>query len=157
MQLRIAIPWGRDLVVQSDGQAIVASRFARARRRSLPTPDDALLAAAAEQVRAYFRRRLKRFDLPLALNGTPFQQSVWQLVASLAFGEFIAYGDVARAIGHPLAHRGVAAAMALTPLDLFVPAHRVVGGDGRLKGARPGSMRTRLVAFERNSKNRRKS
>jgi methylated-DNA-[protein]-cysteine S-methyltransferase len=157
IHLRIPTGWRFDLVVATDGQAIVTSRFAAGRARRYARPGDALLAAAHEQVRAYFARRLRRFDLPLALTGTAFQRAVWELVAGLSFGEFVSYGDVARAIGHPLAHRGVAAAMALTPLDLFVPAHRVIGSDGRVKGARPGSMRTRLVAFERNSKKRRKS
>ena len=157
MRLRIPTVWKCDLVIESDGQAIVSSTFAPRRGERYPKPDDALLADAAEQVRAYFARRLRRFVLPLAPAGTPFQRAVWALVAGLSFGEFVSYGDVARAIGRPLAHRGVAAAMSLTPLDLLVPAHRVVGSDGRVKGSRPGSMRTRLVAFERNSKKQRKS
>lgn len=144
-------------MVESDGRAIVSSTFAPPRGKRYPKPNDALLAAAIEQVRAYFARRLRRFDLPLAPAGTPFQRAVWELVAGLSFGEFVSYGDVARAIGRPLAHRGVAAAMSLTPLDLFVPAHRVIGSDGRVKGVRPGSMRARLVAFERDLKTRRKS
>ncbi|MGA8533388.1 MAG: methylated-DNA--[protein]-cysteine S-methyltransferase [Candidatus Tumulicola sp.] len=139
-------------MIDSNGRAIVASSFVPASGRRHSRSQDALLAEAADQVQAYFARRLHRFDLPLAPAGTPFQQAVWELVAALAFGEFVSYGDVARAIGRPLAHRGVAIAMRLTPIDLFVPAHRVVGSDGRIKGAKPGSMRARLVAFERRAR-----
>ena len=148
MELRISTPLGRDLLIVGNGEAILASKFV-APRRGAPKPSDALLAEASAQVRAYFRRRLARFDLPLAFEGTPFQIAAWHAVATLAFGEFVSYADVARAIGRPLAHRGVAKAMTLAPLDLLVPAHRVIGADGRIKGAGPRSMRLRLAAFER--------
>lgn len=148
MQHRIPTPFGRDLLIVSNGSAIVASDFV-APKRAPDKASDALLVEANAQVRAYFRRRLRRFDLPLALAGTPFRIAVWRAVAALAFGEFVSYADVARAVGRPLAHRGVATAMGLTPLDLFIPAHRVIGADGRIKGARPRSLRVRLSAFER--------
>ena len=73
---------------------------------------------------------------------------VWDLVSQLEVGELISYGDVARAVGFPGAHRGVAAAMGRSPYDLLIPAHRVVGSDGRIKGAGPNSMRRRLLVFE---------
>jgi methylated-DNA-[protein]-cysteine S-methyltransferase len=153
-RLRIPAAWKCDLLVETDGRAIVGSVFAPCRSTRYAEPADALLATVAEQVRAYFARRLRRFDLPLALAGTPFQCAVWDLVAGLQFGEFVSYADVARGVGRPLAHRGVAAAMRSTPIDLFVPAHRVVGSDGRVRGATPNSMRARLVAFERPAKKR---
>ncbi len=149
-RLRIPARWNCDFIVEAAGGAVVWSAFVPRRRARAEKPADALLAAAAEQVRAYFARRLRRFDLPLALVGTPFQQAVWEAVAGLSFGEFVSYADVARAVGRPLAHRGVAAAMRETPIALFVPAHRVIGSDGRVRGAGPGSMRARLAAFERN-------
>jgi methylated-DNA-[protein]-cysteine S-methyltransferase len=149
-RIAIGTPWPYDLTVECTGDAIVSARFThRARRARTPRPALPLLAEAAEQVRAYFARRLDRFDLPLTFEATPFCQAVWECVAQLSFGEFVSYADVARAIGRPLSHRGVAAAMGRTPIDLFVPAHRVVGADGRVKGAAPGGIRLRLVAFER--------
>lgn len=135
-------------MIVGNGEAIIGCRFVP-RRPGSNEPSDALLAEAAAQVRAYFERRLERFALPLALTGTSFQITVWRAVEQLRFGEFVSYADVARAIGRPLAHRGVAAAMALTPIDLFVPAHRVIGADGRVKGAGPRSVRPLLVEFER--------
>lgn len=146
--LRITTPLRRDLLVTSDGERIVAADFVAIKRGAKGHPDP-LLAEAEAQVRAYFKRRLLRFDLPLFLDSTPFCEAVWRAVASLSFGEFVSYADVARAVGRPLAHRGVAAAMGRSPLDLFIPAHRVVGADGRVKGGTPGSTRLMLVAFER--------
>ena len=146
--IRIPTPLRRDLLVTGDGERIIASDFVAVKRTATSTPND-LLAEAQEQVRAYFKRRLLHFELPLLLEGTPFCEAVWRAVASLAFGEFVSYADVARAVGRPMAHRGVAAAMGRSPLDLFIPAHRVVGADGRVKGGTPGSTRLMLVAFER--------
>jgi methylated-DNA-[protein]-cysteine S-methyltransferase len=148
MRCRIRTPLRRDLLILSTGQAIVAGKFVPHGRPSESKPSDALLGEARLQVRAYFERRLARFDLPLAFEGTAFHIAVWRAVASLSFGEFVSYADVARAVGKPLAHRGVAAAMAMTPIDLLIPAHRVIGADGRIKGAGPASVRFRLAEFE---------
>ncbi len=145
---RLETPLGFDLCVTTDGERIVESAFARRVRGPRARPGHPLLREANDQVRAYFARRLERFDLPLEFRGTPFAREVYGLVATLAFGELISYGDVAKALGHPLSHRAVAAAMGRTPLDLFVPAHRVIGADGKIKGAAPNSLRRRLLKHE---------
>ena len=130
---------------------ITASDFvARSRSREHAIAREPLLRDAREQVQAYFAKRLRRFDLPLAFEGTAFQCAVWQVVSQLEFGALVSYADIARAIGKPLAHGGVAAAMGKSPFDLFVPAHRVVGADGRVRGAGGGSLRRKLLVFEGN-------
>jgi methylated-DNA-[protein]-cysteine S-methyltransferase len=91
---------------------------------------------------------LRRFDLPLLLEGTPLQRAAWEAIYELEFGHFVSYADVARAIGKPHAHRAVATAMVKTPIDLLIPAHRVLGSDGRIKGAGARSVRARLARFE---------
>jgi methylated-DNA-[protein]-cysteine S-methyltransferase len=145
----VPTPFGKDFLIVGNDVAILAGAFVARRRAKWPKPSDALLVEAGAQLRAYFARRLRRFHLPLHLSGTPLQLAAWEAVAALSYGEFVSYADVARAIGRPGAHRGVAAAMGATPIDLFIPAHRVLGADGRIRGAGPGSMRPRLLAFER--------
>ena len=145
----VRTPLGKDLLIASNGEAIIESTFVARRRAVERKPSDALLVEARAQVQAYFARRLRRFDLPCFLDGTPLALAAWRAVAALCFGEFVSYADVARAIGRPGAHRGVAAAMGATPLALFIPAHRVIGADGRIKGADRTSLRARLYAFER--------
>ena len=142
-------PLGATLRVTASDSALLAATFiAPARTRRIPAAN-AVLKETAAQVRAYFARRLRRFTIPLEFAGTPFQQAVWRAVAALEFGETVSYGEVARAVGKPLAHRGVAAALRATPIDFFIAAHRVVGADGRVRGCGPRSLRARLLGFER--------
>lgn len=140
-------PFGCRLLVRSDGAHIVHSEFVRT-TRAAPPVRDALLKEAQRQVSAYVRKRLLRFDLPLRFEGTPFECSVWSFVSQMETGELISYGDLARVLGKARAARGVARAMARSPYDLFVPAHRVIGSDGSVRGAAPDAMRRKLLVFE---------
>jgi methylated-DNA-[protein]-cysteine S-methyltransferase len=95
---------------------------------------DTVLAACAGQLTAYFARKRRRFELPLAARGTPFQQSVWATLADIPYGELRSYRDIARTIGNPAAVRAVGAANARNPLPIVVPCHRVIGSNGTLTG-----------------------
>jgi methylated-DNA-[protein]-cysteine S-methyltransferase len=148
MTLIISTPFGASLALEASDDAIIACDFRARLRATTGRPTHPILREASVQLRAYFAKRLRRFDLPLDLRGTPLQVAVWQLVSQLETGELISYGDVARAVGSPGAHRGVAAAMGKSPYDLLIPAHRVIGADGKIKGAGPNSIRRRLLAFE---------
>ena len=68
------------------------------------------------------------------MDGTEFQQQVWQELRSIPFGQTVSYGDLARSIGKPSAVRAVGAANGDNPVSIIVPCHRVIGSDGGLTG-----------------------
>src|SRR5215467_14240468 len=74
-------PVGPLSVEERDG-AIVAVRWRKARQES-PTP---LLEEAARQVRAYFARERRDFDLPLRPEGSAFEQQVWAAMQRIPYG-----------------------------------------------------------------------
>jgi methylated-DNA-[protein]-cysteine S-methyltransferase len=110
--------------------------------------DDAtpLLVEAVRQLRAYFDRDLKEFDLPLRPEGTPFQLRVWEQLRLIGYGETASYGDVARRLGMTAAaSRAVGLANGRNPIAIVVPCHRVIGADGSLTGYAGGVERKQLL------------
>lgn len=102
------------------------------------------------QLGAYFAGQLQSFDLPLAPEGTAFQQAVWRQLTRIPYGETISYGELARRIGNPRASRAVGLANGANPLPIVVPCHRVIGADGSLTGFGGGlPIKRKLLALER--------
>ena len=84
-------------------------------------------------------------DLPLDVQGTAFQQRVWDALRKIPLGTTASYADIAEAIGAPKAVRAVALACAANPTALAIPCHRVVRSDGSLSGYRWGVERKRAL------------
>ncbi|RCX08931.1 methylated-DNA--[protein]-cysteine S-methyltransferase [Extensimonas vulgaris] len=82
----------------------------------------------------YFAGRRRRFELPLDLVGTPFQQRVWQALRAIPYGQTWSYAQQAKHIGQPSATRAVAAANGQNKISIVVPCHRVIGSKGQLTG-----------------------
>ena len=93
-----------------------------------------LLEETRAQLQAYFRRSLKKFDLPLDLRGTDFQHLVWLQLLEIPYGQTTTYGEIAAVLGRPKATRAVGQAVGANPVSLVVPCHRVVGANGKLIG-----------------------
>lgn len=112
--------------------------------------ENAHTAQLGRELAEYFAGRRRTFDVPLDLVGTPFQQSVWQALLAIPYGQTRSYGEQARSIGKPTAARAVAAANGNNKISLIVPCHRVIGGDGSMTGYGGGVARKEwLLAMER--------
>ncbi len=108
-----------------------------------------LPSGAERQLEAYFRGERRHFELPLAPQGTPFQQQVWHALEGIPFGETVSYLELAQRLGNRDAVRAVAAANGRNPLPIVIPCHRVIGSDGSLTGFAGGiHLKAELLALE---------
>ena len=112
--------------------------------------DDYLLPEVAVQLGESFAGRRTRFDLPLRLSGSPFQQEVWTALQEIPYGQTTTYGELADRLGKPRAARAVGFANGKNPVSIVVPCHRVVGSTGNLTGSGGGLHRKQqLLSHER--------
>jgi methylated-DNA-[protein]-cysteine S-methyltransferase len=93
-----------------------------------------ILAKTEEQLAEYFSGERKKFELPLDLRGTSFQNAVWEALLAIPFGETRSYGQLANQLDNPRATRAVGAANGRNPVSIIVPCHRVIGSNGKLTG-----------------------
>ena len=140
-----------ELRIVDQGGAIVAiefSPFTDVDGRPRGDRDDTrpVLVETVRQLRAYFDRDLKEFDLPLAPVGTAFQARVWDQLREIGYGETASYGQIAGRLGltgHGA--RAVGLANGRNPIPIVVPCHRVVGANGTLTGYAGGLERKQLL------------
>ena len=113
--------------------------------------DDEVWATAVSQLTAYFAGELQTFDLPLAPQGTPFQQEVWAHLQTIPYGRTITYSAIAQELGNPKSSRAVGAANGRNPIAIIIPCHRVIGSNGKLTGYAGGlKFKEALLSLERN-------
>ena len=116
-----------------------------------------LLKRCQKQLVEYFSGKRTHFDLPIELEGTPFQKKVWLELIKIPFGTTISYSELARRIGNPKACRAVGQANNKNPIPLIIPCHRVIGKNGDLVGfAGRLDVKKWLLDHERHSSNKNK-
>lgn len=91
-------------------------------------PQNALAARAARQLERYREDADAPFDLPLAIEGTPLQKSVWQAMCAIPRGQTRTYGELARELGGE--PRAIGQACGDNRLPIVIPCHRVVAAGG---------------------------
>ncbi|MFF2848990.1 methylated-DNA--[protein]-cysteine S-methyltransferase [Streptomyces sp. NPDC058001] len=146
-------PYGLLTLVADDGVLCglyMVDQRHRPPEESFGDRDPEPFAETVRQLDAYFAGDRTEFDVPMRLHGTPFQQSVWEQLLAIPYGETRTYGDLAQALGKPGASRAVGLANGKNPISVIVPCHRVIGSDGSLTGYGGGLPRKRrLLDFER--------
>jgi methylated-DNA-[protein]-cysteine S-methyltransferase len=143
-RLSLDSQFGRLMLTEEEGRITALHWGGRAMGKASPT-----LTEARKQLLEYFAARRRRFDLPLAPEGTPSELRVWQAMAEIPYGETRSYGDLGRELD--LSPRTIGRCCATNPLPILLPCHRVIASDGRMGGYSGGEgveTKRRLLQLE---------
>jgi methylated-DNA-[protein]-cysteine S-methyltransferase len=138
---RIESPIGR-IEITSDGNAITSLSIERAGTLPYDELDEnssKLLDLAAKQLGEYFSGKRHTFELPLAVHGTEFQESIWNQLTDIEWGDVRSYGELGILTGRASAGRAVGGAVGANPIPIIIPCHRVLAGDHRITGYSGGN------------------
>jgi methylated-DNA-[protein]-cysteine S-methyltransferase len=91
-------------------------------------PRNPLAERAARQLERYREDPDARFDLPLHVEGTPFQRRLWDALCEIPRGKTLTYGELARRLGGEA--RAVGQACGDNRLPIVIPCHRVIAANG---------------------------
>jgi methylated-DNA-[protein]-cysteine S-methyltransferase len=86
------------------------------------------LREAGEQMLRYLEDPRYEFILPVRLQGTPFQQRIWQALKDIPAGRNFSYGSLAKRL--ETGPRAVASACKSNRFPILIPCHRAVSANG---------------------------
>ncbi|GIK62018.1 MAG: methylated-DNA--[protein]-cysteine S-methyltransferase [Ignavibacteriota bacterium] len=118
-------------------------------RATQVAPEEQSMKKIFRQLKEYFNRERREFELSLEIIGTDFQKKVWDELTKIPYGETISYGELAVRLGDKNKMRAVAAANGANPIPVIIPCHRVIGADGSLTGYGGGlDVKKKLLELE---------
>ena len=115
------------VAVSTRGAHVVEIRYLPPTASAM-VPITALGERAARQLENYREDPDATFDLPLAIEGTPFQRRLWEALCAIPRGATLTYGELGRRLGAPA--RAVGQACGDNRLPIVIPCHRVVAANG---------------------------
>lgn len=129
-----------------EGEADLRARFPNAEL----VEGGAAFAALLEQVLAEVEAPGRSAHIPLDVQGTAFQEAVWQELRRIPPGETRSYAELAAAVGKPQAVRAAGSANGANHVAVLIPCHRVIRSDGSLGGYAYGlAIKQKLLDRER--------
>ncbi len=119
----------------SSNLGLQAIHFSSSKPPQGENTEDSLLLLVESLLQEYLLGQNVDFSkIPLAPDGTAFQQSVWKTLLTIPYAQTRSYKWVAEVFQKPLASRAVGQANGKNPIPIIVPCHRVVQHDGTLGG-----------------------
>ena len=111
--------------------------------KNLVNTTDHVLKETEKWLDTYFRGIAPNFMPPILLDGTEFQETVWNLLLFIPYGEIITYGEIADKIAKVrgldrMSAQAVGSAVSHNRIALIIPCHRVIGKNGNLTGYAAG-------------------
>jgi len=120
------------LLLVSDRDSLLEIRFSN--DENITNSDIPILVETEKELKQYFAKERKTFDIPLKLIGTNFQISVWNELKKIPYGDTISYQELAKRVGDKNSARAVGNANSKNPIPIIIPCHRVVRKSGDLGG-----------------------
>lgn len=115
-----------------DESSLVALDFNEEENKQ--SDEQSYIKEVKNQLDEYFKGTRELFDLNIKINGTDFQNKVWNELTKIPYGETISYKELATRIGNDKACRAVGNANNKNKISIIIPCHRVVGSNKKLVG-----------------------
>ena len=108
---------------------------------------DNVIEQCVRELGEYFKGERKTFGVKInpGVHGTPFQQSVWEELRQIPYGETISYKTLAERISGSNYSRAVANANGKNPISIIIPCHRVIASNNTLGGYTGGLDKKKLL------------
>lgn len=108
---------------------------------------DNVIEQCVRELGEYFKGERKSFGVKInpGVHGTPFQQSVWEELRQIPYGETISYKTLAERISGSNYSRAVANANGKNPISIIIPCHRVIASNNTLGGYTGGLDKKKLL------------
>lgn len=113
-----------------EGEEALTARFPQADIQ----PGGQALETLAAQVVADVEHPERHHDLPLDVQGTAFQEAVWQALRAIPIGETRTYTELAAIAGNARAVRAAGTACGANHVSIVIPCHRAQRTDGTMGG-----------------------
>ena len=116
------------------------------------TMSSPILQQTIQWLDQYFHGQVPTMAIPLAPQGTAFQQKVWSQLQHIPYGTSLTYGELSQRVFNSPTPRGaqaIGSAVGANPISIIIPCHRLLGKGKALTGYTGGlSIKRALLSIE---------